>query len=68
VDVLSILIELALSFASIIYLRLQHGFVVQEVEREEAILEIEKELKRETNDINVLTRVCNLLLSMVVMC
>jgi len=54
---LSILIELALSFASIIYLRLQHGFVVQEVEREEAILEIEKELKRETNDINVLTRV-----------
>eukprot|EP00045_Choanoeca_perplexa_P015435 m.193784 g.193784 ORF g.193784 m.193784 type:complete len:2674 (+) comp16989_c0_seq2:103-8124(+) len=56
VDVLSILIELALSFASIIYLRLQNGFVVQEVEREEAILEIEKELKRESNDINVLTR------------
>lgn len=55
---LSILVELALSFASIIYTRLQHGFVVQEVEREEAILEIEKELKRECNDINVLTHVC----------
>jgi hypothetical protein len=57
VDVLALLVELASSYANLIQHRLHRGFLVQEIEREEAILEIEKELRREVNDVKVIIHV-----------
>lgn len=62
VDIVALVAELVHSFGRIFKPKLLHGFEVQEVDREAAILEIEKDLRREANDaesINQLFRTLN---------
>eukprot|EP00049_Salpingoeca_infusionum_P014889 m.285081 g.285081 ORF g.285081 m.285081 type:complete len:132 (-) comp15769_c0_seq5:2480-2875(-) len=54
VDVLGLLNDLAVAYNSSIQPKLRNGFQVQEMQREEAIFEVEMDLRRERNDIQAL--------------